>query len=217
MRKSIIFLVLGICFVGIGCSRVSEFLSAGNSMEVLETERLKDENLGLRFSLDSLSDSYSSLYQDYSAIKNRKSDTVFVFSPVDSINWIDSLRYVFRDSVLFIPHDTLIIHFKDSLVYNFRDSTVFSYRDSVLYNYRDSVVVCYDDRTFPEDSIVRYLNLFFRTDDLGDTAGLHFNFEVFDGSKLSYLRDSLYQVPDSITAWRIDWWKEDCKIKKLQD
>ena len=65
--------------------QISEIFSVGNSQEVLENERLKDENLGLRFSLDSLSDSYNSLFQDYSAIKNRKSDTVFVFSPVDSI------------------------------------------------------------------------------------------------------------------------------------
>ena len=72
MRKSIIILVLGICFVGIGCSRVSEFFSADNSREILENERLKNENLGLRFSLDSLSDSYNSLFQDYSAIKNKK-------------------------------------------------------------------------------------------------------------------------------------------------
>ena len=134
--------------------------------------------------MDSLSESYELLFKDYTAIKNKKSDTVFVFSPVDSIRWIDSVRYVFRDSVLFIPHDTLIIHLRDSLVYNFKDSTVFSYRDSILYNYRDSVVVCYDDRTFPEDSIVRYLNLFFRTDDVSDTAGLHFNFEVFDGKEI---------------------------------
>ena len=147
-----------------------------NSQEILENERLKDENLGLRFSLDSLSDSFNSMFKDYNAIKNKKSDTVFVFSPVDSIRWIDSIRYIFRDSVIFIPHDTLIIHLRDSLVYNFKDSTVFSYRDSILYNYRDSVVVSYDDRTFPEDSIVRYLNLFFRTDDVSDTAGLHFNF-----------------------------------------
>ena len=94
------------------------------------------------------------------------------------------------------------------MVYSFKDSTVFSYRDSILFNYRDSVVVSYDERTFPEDSIFRYLNLFFRTDEVSDTAGLHFNFEVFDGAKLSYLRDSLYQVPDSITGWRIDWWKD---------
>ena len=216
MKKGIIILVLGIRFVGIGCSRVSDFFSAANSQEILENERLKDENLGLRFSLDSLSDSFNSMFKDYNAIKNKRSDTVFVFSPVDSIRWIDSVRYIFRDSVIFIPHDTLIIHLKDSLVYNFKDSTVFSYRDSILYNYRDSVVVSYDDRTFPEDSIVSYLNLFFRTDDVSDTAGLRFNFLVFDGKKLSYRRDSLYSVPDSVVGWRMEWWKDDCKITCLR-
>ena len=207
MRKSIIFLVFGICFVGIGCSRVSDFFRVDNSQEVLEDERLKDENLGLRFSLDSLSDSYHLMFQKYNAIKNKRSDTVFIFSPVDSIRWIDSLRYVFRDSVLFIPHDTLIVHLRDSLAYNFKDSTVFNYRDSILYNYRDSVVFSYDERTFPEDSIVRYLNLFFRTDDVRDTARLNFNFEVFDGKEMSYQKDSLYQVPDSVTGWRVEWYK----------
>ena len=208
MRKSIIFLVLGICFVGIGCSSITEIFSAANSQEILENERLKDENLGLRFSLDSLSDSYNSLYHDYTAIKNRKPDTFFVFSPVDSIRYIDSIRYVFKDSVLFIPHDTLIVHLRDSLVYNFQDSTVYNYRDSIMYDFRDSLVIFYDERTFPEDNIVRYLNLFFRTENVGDTAGLHFNFSVFEGSKLSYLRDSLYEVPDSILGWRIDWYLE---------
>ena len=110
--------------------------------------------------------------------------------------------------MVFVPQDTLVVHLRDSVVYCFKDSTIFSYRDSILYKYRDSVIVSYDERTFPEDSVIRYLNLFFRTDDVSDTAGLHFNFKVFDGAKLSYLRDSLYQVPDAITAWRIDWWKE---------
>ena len=63
MKKSIIILGLGICFVGIGCSKVSDFFSAANSPEILENERLKDENLGMRFSLDSLSDSYNSMFQ----------------------------------------------------------------------------------------------------------------------------------------------------------
>ena len=85
MKKSIIILGLGICFVGIGCSSITEIFSEDNSQEVLENERLKDENLGLRFSLDSLSDSYNSMFKDYTAIKNKRSDTVFVFSPVDSI------------------------------------------------------------------------------------------------------------------------------------
>ena len=79
------------------------------------------------------------------------------------------------------------------------------------------MVISYDDRTFPEDSIVRYLNLFFRTDDVSDTAGLHFNFLVFDGKEMSYQRDSLYEVPDSVIGWRMEWWREDCKILKLQD
>ena len=91
---------------------ISDFFSEDNSLEILENERLKDENLGLRFSLDSLSESFNSMFKDYNAIKNKKSDTVFVFSPVDSIRCIDSIRYVFRDSVFFIPHDTLIIHLR---------------------------------------------------------------------------------------------------------
>ena len=186
-----IFLI-GIGFSGIGCNQIYNVFFRDNSETEVENDRLGVENTSLKVSLDSLSESYELLFRDFTAIKNKRQDTVFVFNPVDSINWIDSVRYVFRDSV----------------VYSFKDSTVFSYRDSILFNYRDSVVVSYDDRTFPEDSIIKYLNLFFRTDEVSDTAGLHFNFEVFDGAKLSYLRDSLYQVPDSITAWRIDWWKD---------
>ena len=202
-----LFVFVG-CFFGSGCDGVSDVFQSDCSKEVLENNMLLKENDRLRFSLDSLSDSYHSMFQEYNAIKYKQSDTVFVFSPVDSIRWIDSVRYVFRDSVLFISQDTLIIHLRDSLVYNFKDSTVFNYRDSILYNYRDSVVVSYDARTFPEDSIVRYLNLFFRTDDVGDTAGLHFNFSTYDGKKLSYVKDSLYEVPDSILGWRIDWYLE---------
>ena len=132
-----------------------------------ENELLKNENLRLKVSFDSLSGSYNSMINEYRAIKNKMRDTVFVFNPADSVRWIDSIRYVLRDSV----------------------------------------IVSYDERTFPADSLTRYLNLFFRTDDVGDTAGLHFNFEVYDGSKLSYSRDSLYQVPDSIIGWQIEWWK----------
>ena len=117
------------------------------------------------------------LNNGYTAIKNKKTDTVFVFNPVDSIRWIDSVRLVYKDSVL----------------------------------------VSYDERSFPEETIERYLNLFFRTDDVNDTLGLHFNFEVYDGARLSYKRDTLYNVPDSIIGWRMEWWREECKITKLQD
>ena len=33
-----------------------------------------------------------------------------------------------------------------------------------------------------------------------------FNFSAFNGKELSYVRDSVYEVPDSITGWRIDWY-----------
>ena len=165
---SMVIFLLGIGFSGIGCNGIYEVFFGDNSETEIENDGIKVENESLKVSLDSLSESYELLFRDFTAIKNKRRDTVFVFNPVDSINWIDSVRYVFRDSV----------------------------------------VVSYDDRTFPEDSIIKYLNLFFRTDEVSDTAGLHFNFEVFDGAKLSYLRDSLYQVPDSITGWRIDWWRE---------
>ena len=141
------------------------------------------------------------------AIKNKKTDTVFVFNPVDSIRWIDSVRLVIKDSINLIPQDTLIVCLKDSLVYN--------YIDTIIYNYRDSVKVSYDERTFPEETIERYLNLFFKTENVNDTAGLHFNFSVYNGKELNYVRDSVYEVPDSINGWRVDWWREDCKITKL--
>ena len=142
--------------------------------------------------VDSLSAPYKKLFNDYTAIKSKRPDTVYIFNPVDSIRWIDSVRYVVKDSVVPVSHDTTIIHLKDSLVYNFRDS----------------VIVCYDERSFPAETLERYLNLFFRTENVKDTTGLHFNFEIYDGKKLSYQRDTLYQVPDSILGWRIDWWHE---------
>ena len=126
--------------------------------------------------IDSLSVSYNKLYNDYSAIKNKKPDTVFVFNPVDSIKWIDSVRLVVKDSINLIPHDTLIVHLKDSLVYN--------YIDTIIYNCKDSVIVSYDERTFPEETIEKYLNLFFKTENVNDTAGLHFNFSAYDGKRI---------------------------------
>ena len=151
--------------------------------------------------IDSLSASYKKLNNDYTAIKNKKPDTVFVFNPVDSIRWIDSVRLVVKDSINLIPHDTLIVRLKDSLVYN--------YIDTIIYNYKDSVIVSYDERTFPEETIEKYLNLFFKTENVNDTAGLHFNFSTYDGKELSYVRDSVYEVPDSITGWRMDWYKKE--------
>ncbi len=143
-------------------------------------------------SADSLSASYKKLFNDYTAIKDKRPDTVYIYNPVDSIRWVDSIRYVRKDSVVLIPHDTTIIHLKDSLVYKFRDS----------------VIICYEERNFPVETLERYLNLFFRTENVKDTAGLHFNFEIYDGQKLSYQRDTLYNVPDSSIGWRIDWWHE---------
>ena len=151
--------------------------------------------------IDSLSVSYNKLYTDYTAIKNKKPDTVFVFNTADSIRWIDSVRLVIKDSINLIPRDTLVVRLKDSLVYN--------YIDTIIYNYKDSVIVSYDERTFPEETIEKYLNLFFKTENVNDTAGLHFNFSVFDGNKLSYVRDSLYEVPDSVVGWRMDWYKKE--------
>ncbi len=103
--------------------------------------------------IDSVSASYKKLNNGYTAIKNKKPDTVLVFNPVDSINWIDSVRLVVKDSIILIPHDTLVIHLKDSLVYNYIDTTV--------YSYKDSIIIAYDERTFPEEIIEKYLNLFF--------------------------------------------------------
>ena len=37
----IIIMVLGICFIGIGCRSISEIFSEDNSQEVSENERLK--------------------------------------------------------------------------------------------------------------------------------------------------------------------------------
>ncbi len=109
-------------------------------------------------SLDSLSHFYDSLFPNYTAVKNKTPDTVFVFNPVDSINWIDSIRYVVKDSV----------------------------------------IVSYEERTFPVDSIIRYLNLFFKTDDVSDTAWLHFNFEIFNGKELTYQKEihsMMFRIP----------------------
>ena len=198
----IIIIFLAICIAGIGCNSIFDiFPSAENS-------KLKNENMSLKFSLDSLSNSFDSLLNDYTAIKNKNPDTVFIYSPIDSINWIDSIRYVLKDSVVIVPHDTLIIHLKDSLVYNYRDTTV--------YNYRDSISVTYDDKNFPTETINKYLNLFFQTERLTDTTGLHFNVLIFDGPKLDYKYDSLYQVPDSVIGWRLDWYSENCKIPSLR-
>ncbi|MFZ0456083.1 MAG: hypothetical protein WCE54_21660 [Ignavibacteriaceae bacterium] len=188
----IIILFLGICFAGEGCKSIFDVFQEDNN-------KLKNENTSLKFSLDSLSNSYNLLYDDYSSIKNKKPDTVFVSIPIDSINWIDSTRYILKDSIVLITYDTLKVRFRDSLIYNFIDTTV--------YNLRDSVIITYDDRTFPIETIEKYLNLFFKTDNVSDTTGLHFNFEVFEGTMLSYKKDSLYQVPDSIIGWGVEWWK----------
>ena len=115
----------------------------------------------------------------------------------------------YRDSIILIPHDTLIIHIKDSLVYNFRDT--------LLYNLQRFNNCLYDERTFPEESIERYLNLFFQTDNLEDTAGLRFNFSIFDGRRRSYILDTNYRVLDSVTGWKLDWnYNEQITIQKIR-
>ena len=162
MKTLILIFICGIIYLSCGSIGISNILHKDNDIN-----KLKNEDAGLKSSLDSLPDFYYPSFHDYTAIKNKTPDTVFVFNPVDSINWIDSIRYIVKDSV----------------------------------------ILSYDERTFPADSIVKYLNLFFRTDNVSDTAGLHFNFEIFDGKELTYQRDTLYEVPDSCIGWRIDWWK----------
>jgi hypothetical protein len=179
----------------------SLFSCSNNSKEF----ELQNENTVLKYQLDTLQNSYNILNQKYIDIKNKRADTVKILVPTDSINWIDSIRYDVRDSVQLIPHDTLITHIKDSLVYNFRGT--------LLYNYLDSVIVSYDERTFPEENIERYLNLFFQTDNVEDTAGLRFNFSVFNGRKRNYLLDTNYNVPDSLTGWRLEWYLKSQKSK----
>ena len=133
--------------------------------------QLQKENIALKNQLDSLQNIYIILNQKYLDAKDKTADTVNILVPTDSINWIDSVRYNIKDSIEFIPHDTLITHIKDSLVYNFRDT--------LLYNYKDSIIVSYDERTFPKENIEKYLNLFFQTDNIEDTAGLKYNFSDF--------------------------------------
>ena len=138
------------------------------SLSIIFISSVYNSNSGTELrhqSADSLSAAHKKLFNAYTAIKNKRSDTVYVFNPADSIRWIDSVRYIVKDSVVLVPHDTTVIQFKDSIIYNFRDS----------------VLVRYDERTFPVETIERYLNLFFRTENVEDTAGLHFNIEIFDG------------------------------------
>ena len=63
---------------------------------------------------------------------------------------------------------------------------MYNFRDTLLYNYKDSIIVSYDERTFPEENIEKYLNLFFQTDNIDDTAGLKYNFSIFNGRRISY-------------------------------
>jgi len=191
---------------------ISLFSCSNDSNDI----KLQNENIGLKNQLDSLLNSYDNLYENYLDVKSRLPDTVNIIIPTDSINWIDSVRYTIKDSLLLIPHDTTIINFKDSLVViprdtlitHLKDSLVYNFRDTLLYNYKDSIIISYDERTFPEENIEKYLNLFFKTDSVEDTAGLKFNFSVFDGPRKSYLLDKNYCVPDSVVGWRLEWYLE---------
>ena len=201
MNKIPIALSVLILLVGFDCSNTKE-------------EQLQNENNVLKNNLVSLQQDYEVLNQKYVELKNKTADTITISVPSDSINWIDSTRYVLKDSLVFIPHDTTIINYKDSiilvphdtLVIHIKDSLVYNFRDTLLYNYLDSIIVSYDERTFPEENIEKYLNLFFQTDNVGDTAGLRFNFSVFNGRKRNYLLDINYNVPDSLTGWRLEWY-----------
>ncbi|MGB8317651.1 MAG: hypothetical protein WCE54_05980, partial [Ignavibacteriaceae bacterium] len=165
---------------------------------------------------DSLQQDYNILNQNYVELKNKPADTIKISVPADSINWIDSTRYVLKDSVVLIPHDTTIINLKDSLVIiphdtlitKIKDSLVYNFRDTLLYNYKDSIIISYDERTFPEENIEKYLNLFFKTDNVNDTAGLKYNFSIFDGQVNRYQLENSYKVPDSLIGWRLEWYGE---------
>ena len=182
---------------------------------------LQNENIVLKSHLDSLQNEYNLLNQIYIEVKDRPPDTIKVLVPLDSINWIDSVKYTFRDSLVLIPHDTAIINYKDSivlvphdtLIVHLKDSIIYNIRDTLLYNYIDSIIISYDERTFPEESIDKYLNLFFKTDNAEDTLGLKYNFSIFDGERKSYILDENYCVPDSITGWRLEWYLRSKKSK----
>ena len=190
------------------------FLSCSNNSNNIQ---LQNENIILKLQLDSLQNSYDILNIRYINLKNKPPDTCFIFTSSDSVNWIDSVMYSFKDSLVLIPHDTTVIDIKDSiivilhdtLITRFKDSLVYIYRDTLLYSYIDSIIICYDEKSFPEESIEKYLNLFFRTDNIEDTAGLKYNFSAFDGPKRSYTLDTNYIVPDSIIGWRLEWYRED--------
>ena len=159
MSKVLILLSAIILIFSFNCSNESNELNCRMKILILKNQ------------LDSLQNNYIYLNQKYIDAKDKIPDTVKILVPTDSINWIDSVRYNIKDSINLIPHDTLITHIKDSLVYNFRDT--------LLYNYKDSIIISYDERTFPEENIEKYLNLFFQTDNIDDTAGLKYNFSDF--------------------------------------
>ena len=202
--QKIIVLFFGLVLLNFTCSN--------NSNEL----RLQNENIVLHNQLDSLQQEYNILDQKYVELKNIPPDTIEVLVPSDSINWIDSIRYVLKDSLVFITHDSTIINYKDSivlvprdtLIIHIKDSLIYNCRDTLLYNYQDSTIISYDKRTFPEKNIEKYLNLFFKTDNVDDTAGLKFNFSIFDGRRRSYLLDTNYSVPDSLTGWDLEWYHD---------
>ena len=53
----------------------------------------------LKNQLDSLQNIHIILNQKYLEAKDKTADTVNILVPIDSINWIDSIRYDIRDSV----------------------------------------------------------------------------------------------------------------------
>ena len=59
--------------------------------------QLQNENIVLRQSIRfSAEQDYNILNQKYVELKNKPADTIKISVPVDSINWIDSTRYVIK-------------------------------------------------------------------------------------------------------------------------
>jgi hypothetical protein len=211
MSKILIRFLMAVLLINLlSCSNIKEMVCP-------EENNLQNKNTDLISRYDSLSNKYNLLNEAYKNIKMKKPDTVFVYNPVDSINWIDSVRYNIKDSLVLIPHDTTVINFRDStiliphdtLIIHAKDTLVYNYKDSTLINYKDSTIIKYDMRAFPEKEFIKYLNLFFKADNAEDTTGLRYNISIFDGRKPSYIMNKNYDVPDSSTGWRIEWYHEE--------
>jgi len=57
----------------------------------------------------------------------------------DSINWIDSIRWVIKDSTIFNRKDSTIFNFKDSIVF-VRDTLPTYYLDSMPFYHTDTII-----------------------------------------------------------------------------